>query len=134
MLKPSIRGLAIIGSLMAIAAPSNGIAVESRDPFVADWSGQCGDHVQCVLSISRAGEKYDAALRISKWNDNAQVLCMINGRLVHGDKSYIAGTMGSSHLVGVFLRQAGEVEVHGIAEDACKLPYALNGVYTAIGH
>lgn len=109
-------------------------ANDKRDPFVGEWSGECGDGVQCWLQINRDNRGYKTTLFVARWNDSSKILCKVTGLLKRGDPGYIAGVLGESHLAGVFLRSPDRIELHGVADDACKVPYALNGSYTIIGH
>jgi hypothetical protein len=109
-------------------------AAPVRDLFVGNWSGECGDLVQCELNIEKTGKAYALELKVAEWNHADKVVCRLTGSMdISDDKQLLAGKLGSSPLSGVFLRGEGAIQLHDAPGEDCTKFYDLDGIYRILG-
>lgn len=127
-------------TVSVLAAPS---VAASRDPFVGEWSGDCGPKVQCWLDVAKKSKNYPVRFIVADRMDAKKVRCEVAGHMTRGPVRYapqesyddgLTGNLSGSITYVAVLEGGSSVIVGGglTAGLACG-KYIMQQVYYPIG-
>jgi len=129
--------LAAAGILAACLSPTSASA---RDPYDADWSGDCRPDVECLIKIRPAGKRLYRLdyVAIGKTGPR-RVLCHSTGFLRPSKTvlGALSGTFGPGQLQRIDVIRDSKVDaIHVTPSDntPCGRPLAVGGQYLLLAH
>ncbi len=133
-----MKHCSLLLSLLMLAGASTALA-ENRDPYVGEWSGDCGSNVQCWMEIEqRDGTDYELKFIMAERRDANKILCQapiamtrrplkFNATLQYPDS--LAGSIDVDEFLFIL---PGEGSLKFVTEADCK-GTRIHGEYYAIG-
>lgn len=74
--------------ITALALTSFASAAHARDPFIGEYSGDCGKKAQCWIGINKKGKNYTVDFIVTDRFNDQDVFCKVSGKFERGNINY----------------------------------------------